>query len=935
MFEQMKEAGKQAIKQGARKLWKKLLPLLLKYIVLPLAIIILIVTLIYGLYALLTGQFSKSKEESSEVYTLDSSNGYVAKVSDELIDNIRENLKNQAVDMEFLGKDEAEQNETIETFVMAEIKSSYPYIKKSFWTESNHGGIKFVKASNNEQLDFEEPEAFHEKVENNNTEALGEFTIEGNTFYYADESYVEKDGVRTTTLTERSGNYKNMVSGYGMPYEFFVNVAVHTEQLQFALDLANYVIDNSEVTISIMDTTTVTVTTTTTNYDWYYQGYKRYTFNFNASGNGAIDQWHEEWTEGINQDGNSTTDYNYNVFGGNIYRSINLADFTKEELLDDYEKEYGADDFYNRASSTPSVGVEEILRQMAQKAGEANSIEAPSRTDVETEPGEDVEVVTKGDTTSYTRVTEVKSWIGDVVTGFNLEEGTPSLTYGENGQDTNLPDSDWEKVEDNEGTSNSDDYRKQRAKQYEEQYRVFCSGADVSSDTGLVSGDIKRKKTNTVQNVYEEVTTPVYVLDPEKVENEDEKVEGVLQYFRTTYEDTFTGIKNEAGELLVDSAEMWFDELEQNENTKNLANVMRYLLYKYSGNDYGVTDLSSLLLDWLQNASSITATSSGYWWPIGGQEITEENGVKYAKGAPTATTISAGMIYPSGGYHGAMDISGDGRSNYHNVISATHGRVTAVYDGVADGTGESYGNYIKILSSDGNTIIYAHLYEGSIQVSLNDEVKQGQLLAKMGNSGNSTGTHLHFEIRDSAGNQVDPQNYVSASNPRPTGGALIEFLKRFEGSGTLRNGKYIVEDDGIGVPTVGPGINISANAAKFRARGIDPDSINHIGAEVDKQIVDDIFNETVNQHATSVNQTVAGLNLTQYQKDALTSLHFNLGNINGFVDAYNEYGAAEPLYTNYFRNRGHTELTGIKRRRRAEYVLFTTGDYSAKGNDYY
>jgi murein DD-endopeptidase MepM/ murein hydrolase activator NlpD len=46
-------------------------------------------------------------------------------------------------------------------------------------------------------------------------------------------------------------------------------------------------------------------------------------------------------------------------------------------------------------------------------------------------------------------------------------------------------------------------------------------------------------------------------------------------------------------------------------------------------------------------------------------------------------------------------------------------------------------------------VTYAHLQPGSIQVHLHDQVPRGTVIARLGNSGNSTGPHLHFQVTDS------------------------------------------------------------------------------------------------------------------------------------------------------------------------------------------
>ena len=65
---------------------------------------------------------------------------------------------------------------------------------------------------------------------------------------------------------------------------------------------------------------------------------------------------------------------------------------------------------------------------------------------------------------------------------------------------------------------------------------------------------------------------------------------------------------------------------------------------------------------------------------------------------------------------------------------------------IAKGSGYNggYGNYIVINHTDGSQTLYGHL--SSLSVSVGDTVSQGQTIAKSGNSGKSTGPHLHFKI---------------------------------------------------------------------------------------------------------------------------------------------------------------------------------------------
>ena len=76
------------------------------------------------------------------------------------------------------------------------------------------------------------------------------------------------------------------------------------------------------------------------------------------------------------------------------------------------------------------------------------------------------------------------------------------------------------------------------------------------------------------------------------------------------------------------------------------------------------------------------------------------------------------------------------------------------------------GNVIVIDVGDGRFATYAHLKAGSLQVKQGDRVVEGQVLARIGNSGNTLGPHLHFQIADA---------------PEPLSGEGLPFaLRSFE-----------------------------------------------------------------------------------------------------------------------------------------------------------
>ncbi|MEU9763128.1 LysM peptidoglycan-binding domain-containing M23 family metallopeptidase [Streptomyces sp. NPDC047985] len=138
------------------------------------------------------------------------------------------------------------------------------------------------------------------------------------------------------------------------------------------------------------------------------------------------------------------------------------------------------------------------------------------------------------------------------------------------------------------------------------------------------------------------------------------------------------------------------------------------------------------------SAQAVRSTGSGYVPPVPGNHTTAYR----ASGSNWSSGSHSGIDFPV--FTGT------------SVKAITSGTV------VTAGWGGAYGNQVVIKHADGRYSQYGHL--SSISVSAGQSVSPGQQIGLSGSTGNSTGPHLHFEVRTGPayGSDIDPIAYLAA-----------------------------------------------------------------------------------------------------------------------------------------------------------------------------
>ena len=207
-------------------------------------------------------------------------------------------------------------------------------------------------------------------------------------------------------------------------------------------------------------------------------------------------------------------------------------------------------------------------------------------------------------------------------------------------------------------------------------------------------------------------------------------------------------------------------------------------------NNYGINvAYSGVGIEYGEGAYN--SDNTGWWWPIGSDtyypseaiptKITSYFGLRSSPTAGASTNHQGIDIAPT---VEAYRTSGGDRDL--PIIATRDGTVVLASESIS-----GYGKYIKIQHDNGMYSGYGHIK--TILVTNGQTVKQGDVIAYMGNEGRSTGKHLHFEIFTDSSTRVDPLEYVSQINARPvssTGKFTAGVENRQSVCLTLKNAGY-------------------------------------------------------------------------------------------------------------------------------------------------
>lgn len=244
--------------------------------------------------------------------------------------------------------------------------------------------------------------------------------------------------------------------------------------------------------------------------------------------------------------------------------------------------------------------------------------------------------------------------------------------------------------------------------------------------------------------------TPKYELklvDREQKTTEDQIVEKVEDNVEVTYKYYEIALENKPLETVdtMEEAEKLVQEVkENNEQELNLSILEKHTQDESQIETKEIEVAKAEMQDKILEVKAELAEKARI------DALPSVNGIKLA------TRPVSGIISSRFGARSSI------RSSAHtglDIATKTGTPIKVVADGtvISASNSGSYGNIVKIDHGNGVQTWYAHT--SKMYVSAGQKVKTGDVIAAVGSTGNSTGPHLHFEVRIN-GNAVNPQNYL-------------------------------------------------------------------------------------------------------------------------------------------------------------------------------
>ena len=231
-------------------------------------------------------------------------------------------------------------------------------------------------------------------------------------------------------------------------------------------------------------------------------------------------------------------------------------------------------------------------------------------------------------------------------------------------------------------------------------------------------------------NLLNKIQTEKQELETQKAELDNQKAE--IEATKTTIES-----KKNAVKVIVN---------EKNSLVSSLSNEEKELekqLEELREDQRQITAELAKIASKSKVTNAVAPSAAGYISPLAGR---------------TKSNITTGYgRYSWGGNHTGVDFAVAGGTPILAVKDGTVVISKALKN--SNGSYRSYGEYIAIDHHDGTITLYGHGQAGSRSVSVGQTVTQGQQIMSVGSTGNSTGNHLHFEVRVNS-KPVNPVPYL-------------------------------------------------------------------------------------------------------------------------------------------------------------------------------